>query len=577
MNRSKLFSAVSLAAASAMLLAACGAATPAPTAVPPTVAPAATAVPATAAPKPTVAPTAAPAAFVGDKLAAPDCNYGGSMKAIEAVDATTVKFTLCAPDPAFPQKITGSSFNILSKDDIAKTGGDAKKIGENPVGTGPYILKEWKHGDSLTFTANPNWWGGAVANKQLVIRWSKEAAQALLELQSGNADNITKVATEDFDTVAKDKNLKLVPVEGLNIFYVGFNVNTPPFDNEMVRQAFAMAIDRAKIVKDYYPEGSTVANGFIPPSFKPGPSPDIKWYDYNADKAKQMLVDAKFDFNQEIPLSYRQVVRVYLPSVDKVAQEIQAQFKKIGVKIKLTPKESGTFIKSSSEGKEPFHLLGWGADYPDATNFIDYHFGAEHKQFGKAFPDILEQIKVGATNSDVAVRQAAYDKINTMLKQHVPVIPVANGYSAQAFRADVTNPIANPVSSTDFWMIKGAKDTFVSVQSGEPISLDCADETDGETFQACDQIFEKLLGFKPGTVELKPLLATAYKANADASEWTFTLRPNVKFSNGAAFTANDVVASFARQWDASNPAHKGDTATFDYWASYFGGFLNAKK
>lgn len=165
MNRSKLFSAVSLAAASAMLLAACGAATPAPTAVPPTVAPAATAVPATAAPKPTVAPTAAPAAFVGDKLAAPDCNYGGSLKAIEAVDATTVKFTLCAPDPAFPQKITGSSFNILSKDDIAKTGGDAKKIGENPVGTGPYILKEWKHGDSLTFTANPNWWGGAVANK----------------------------------------------------------------------------------------------------------------------------------------------------------------------------------------------------------------------------------------------------------------------------------------------------------------------------------------------------------------------------------------------------------------------------
>jgi ABC-type transport system substrate-binding protein len=499
------------------------------------------------------------------------------MKSIEAIDANTVKFTVCDPDPALPYKVTTSAFAILQKDVLEKTGGDAKKINDMAIGTGPYKLKEWKRGDSLTFEANSDWWGGALKNKGLVLRWSKEAAQALLELKSGNADGIEKVATEDFDAVKKDAKLKLVPVEPLNIMYVGFQVDKAPFNNEKVRQAFAMALDRKKIVDDYYPAGSLVATNFVPPSFKPGASPNIPWSDFDAKKAKALLDEAKFDFNQEVPLSYREVVRVYLPSPAKVAQEIQAQLKQIGVKVKLTPKESGTFIKSASAGEEPFYLLGWGADYPDATNFFDYHFGTGSKQFGKPFPDILEQIKIGATNSDGAKRQAAYDKLNELLKTHVPMIPVAHGYSAQAFQASVDGAHANPLTPNEYSKMKGAKDTFVYVQAAEPISLDCADESDGETFSACGQIYEQLLGFKPGTVELAPQLATEYKANPDATEWTFTLRKGVKFTNGAVLDANDVVLSFARMWDASHPLHKGDTGTFEYWSGYFGDFLNAKK
>ena len=115
------------------------------------------------------------------------------------------------------------------------------------------------------------------------------------------------------------------------------------------------------------------------------------------------------------------------------------------------------------------------------------------------------------------------------------------------------------------------------VQAGEPISLDCADESDGETFNVCGQIYEQLLSFKPGTVEIAPALATEYKGNPEATEWVFKLRPGVKFHNGAELDANDVFISFARQWDASHPLHKGNTGDFGYFADYFGGFLNAKK
>jgi len=587
MMKNKALTVSSLAAVTTLVLAACApAATPVPkptdapkpaaTAAPaPTMAPAPTTAPApTAAPKPTEAPK--PAEFKPSKLESPDCK-AGEIKSMESVDKLTFKFTLCEPDPAFPYKVTGNSFGIHQKDVLEKSGGDAKKISENPVGTGPYTLKEWKRGDSVNFTANDKWWGGAIKNKGLVIRWSKEAAQALLELKSGNADAIEKVATEDFDAVKKDPKLKLVPIEPLNIFYVGLNNTKAPFDNEKVRQAFAMAIDRKKIIDDYYPAGSLVANSFVPPSFVPGSSPNVKYWEYDPKKAKAMLEEAKFDFNKEIPLGYREVVRVYLPSPGKVGQEIQAQLKQIGVKIKLEPKESGTFLKSATAGNETMTLLGWGADYPDATNFYDTHVGPNKKDFGKPWDDIVAQMRIGGTTSDNAKRQAAYDKVNELIKQHVPMIPIAHGFSAQGYSAAVEGAHANPLTPNEYHKMKGAKDTFVYVQAGEPISLDCADESDGETFNVCGQIYEQLLSFKPGTVEIAPALATEYKGNPEATEWVFKLRPGVKFHNGAELDANDVFISFARQWDASHPLHKGNTGDFGYFSDYFGGFLNAKK
>ena len=101
--------------------------------------------------------------------------------------------------------------------------------------------------------------------------------------------------------------------------------------------------------------------------------------------------------------------------------------------------ELTTFIDTTSAGKEGFYLLGWGADYPDATNFYDYHFANDNnKQFGTLFPDIVDPIRQAAKIADPVERQKLYDVVNEQIKQHVPMIPVAHGGSAVAFKADDT-------------------------------------------------------------------------------------------------------------------------------------------
>ena len=123
-------------------------------------------------------------------------------------------------------------------------------------------------------------------------------------------------------------------------------------------------------------------------------------------------------------------------------------------------------------------------------------------------------------------------------------------------------------------MKAGDRDTLVWMQNAEPLGLYCGDETDGESLRACEQINESLYAYEVGGTAAEPALATECVPSEDLMTWTCTLREGVTFHDGAAFDANDVVVSYAAQWDTQHPLHIGRTAAFTYFPGLWGGFLN---
>jgi ABC-type transport system substrate-binding protein len=511
-------------------------------------------------------------------------NNPSNISEIRAEDEHTVVFTLCNPDVAFLPKIAFSAFGIDDTGWLEQYGADGSIV-DHVNGTGPYQLDAWNRGSDITLSRFDDYWGTAALSQTAIFRWSSEAAQRLVELQAGTVDGIDNPGADDFETIANDPNLQLKEREGLNTLYFGFNNNpkaegfdnsTNPFANEMVRQAIAMGIDRQAIVDDFFPPGSEVASHFTPCAIPFGCEGD-EWYEYDQQAAIDMLAEAGYPNGFDTVINYRPAVRGYLPAPPQVAVALQAQLADLGINATIEEQDDTAYLDNAAAGLlTGIHMLGWGADYPDPTNFLDYHFGSgASPQFGDTFDDITGPLADGASNVDETARAAAYEAANNAIRTHVPMIPIAHGGSGVAFQADNDGAHSSPLSNENLSVISpGADDQLVFMQNGEPGGLYCGDETDGEALRVCEQVKESLYAYEIGGTEAMPGLATECVANDELTEWTCTLREGVTFHDGSAFDANDVVLSYAVQWDAAHPLHVGREGSFTYFSALFGGFLN---
>jgi ABC-type transport system substrate-binding protein len=585
MKRNKLFFLLAFLVMASLLVGAC---TPAATATEEAVEPTEVMEEPTAAPEPTMAPeeptmapeepTAEPMPeFVGNSVAAPDCDYGGKISSIEATAQYQVVFTMCRPDPAFLAKIAFAVFGVYPEEWLAANANEENKetLLSAPVGTGPYMVESWNRGDSINFTAFADYWGEPAIAPTAVLRWATEGAARLLEIQAGTVDQITNVSPDDMEVVAGDPNLQLIEVANPNTFYLAMTNTFTPFDSPDVRMAVAMGIDRQRIVDNFYPEGSEVASHFTPCSITNGCEGEA-WYDFDPEAARQLLADAGYPDGFETSIYYRDVFRGYLPEPGLVAVEIQTQLQEnLGITAEVVVMESGEFIAESTAGNlDGFYLLGWGADYPHVTNFLDFHFGEANPQFGTPHPEIYEVLVEASQIADPAVSAPLYEEANNQIKALVPMIPVAHGASAEAALATVANAYVPPFGAVDFSLVDPGKDTLVYMQNAEPISLYCADETDGESLRACQQVVEALYRYKTDSGDVEPSLATNCSANEDSTVWTCDLREGVLFHDGSTFDANDVIASFGAGIDASNPYHVGNTGAWEYYAYLWDQLMN---
>ena len=522
--------------------------------------------------------------FVPKSIIAPDCEYGGKIEGIEATDRYEVTFSMCSPVPAFRQIAAFTPFGIQPEEHLEAAGGAPL---DDPIGTGPFILEDWVRGEQVIYSANPDYWGEGASYDTLVIRWATEGAARLLELQSGTVDQITNLSPDDFATVQGDSSLQFIPVANPNTLYLAMTAQLDPngdtpggdtiFADPRVRQAIAQGIDRERIVDNFYPEGSEIASHFTPCSIPNGCEGDA-WYDFDLDAAKALLADAGVPDGFETQIFYRDVFRGYLPEPSVVAVEFQSQLKdNLNIDAEVVVMESGEFIDESTNGRlDGLYLLGWGADYPHVTNFLDFHFGKSNPQFGEPHEAIWSLLEQGSTIANDSDAAPVYADANNAIRELVPMVPIAHGASASAALGDVEGAHFRPFGAPLFHRATPSDDTFVFMQNAEPISIYCTDETDGESLAACQQVVEPLLGYAIDSGEVEPRLATGCEGNEDATVWVCTLREGVTFHDGSDFDANDVVVSWAAGIDAADPLHVGNTGAFEYYSYLWDALINGE-
>ena len=507
------------------------------------------------------------------------CDYGSEIRSVQAVDEYTVRFSLCYPDAAFPAKLAAPIFAIQDSDYLRATGGDSAKISAEPNGTGPYILREWRAGIDTTLVISPTYWGVPAATPKIEFRWQPDQARRFSDV------DFTAIEGMDFPSIVMTKpfsyltytyanpDLKVVSHDPLNLYYLGFNNTIPPFDNVKVRQAFAYVLDQAVLLDLSFPTGTELANQLVPSSIYPGHSAELKWYSINLEQATALLNEAGFDFTQEIPIAYQNSPMQTLYSPNTLAMAVRDQLAEVGVKVVLEPMDTSVFEKNVEDGLEGFFIHWFMVDYLDGNAFFDKPFISEAKKFGLPYQDLQAYVAQVRSTASTVQQQAIYDQMNRTIIAQVPLIPLGHSPNLTVFRSTLQN-----ISSNAFYenleKIVSDKGTIRFIGPSEPGSLWPADEDDYTTFRTTRLLYDTLLTPGFGGEKFQPLLAESWESNTDLTEWTFHLRYNVQFSNGSQFDANDVVASFAAIWDASNPNHKGRTGEFAMFKRLFGSLIN---
>jgi len=494
---------------------------------------------------------------------------------IEAVDELTVRFTLCAPDPAFTQKLAVTNFSVNDSGWLAAAIADGS-LATTMNGTGPLELLAWEQGVQIVLSRNGSYWGDKAASERVVIQWEPESAARLVQLRAGTVDAADNAAPTDEAAIAADASLALLTRPGFNTFYLNFNNRYAPVSDVRVRQAIAQALDRQRIVDLFYPSGTTLAT-HVPPCVIDGACVGEAWYAQDLIAARALLAEAGYPNGLALTLSLRETPRAFLPDPVAVATDIQAQLAAVGIRVTLDVQEAGGYIGKLLSGE--LRGASFSAalpDYPEAWNSLGIDFGSTSgPAHGDQYPRLVALLDEAQRESDPAAREALFTQINNEIRTQVPVVPIANGASLIATRAAVRGLVASPVAMERFDRVSvEGSDTFTWLQGGEPAGLYCMDEEDREAVRICAQVMEGLYGYAVGGTAAEPRLATECVASADGLLVECALRRDVRFHNGARLDAGDVLDSFAAAWDCAHPLHVGRTGNFRGW-SWIMGTLNA--
>jgi peptide/nickel transport system substrate-binding protein len=356
---------------------------------------------------------------------------GDVINDVRKIDDYTVEFHLNEKFAPFLTYMGYYSQFIVSQESFVKWGADFVK---HPTGTGPFKFEKWNKGEFVQLVANENYWGEKPKIDKLIFKVVPESSTRLLELQTGQVDVIKGIDPAQIEKIKSNEDLKMLSIAGANIAFAAINTTKEPFNNVKVRQAMNHAIDMDKIVDSIYEGNGTRAINLLPPtvfSFDNTVGP----YEYNPEKAKQLLSEAGYADGFEMELHTFLHARPYISKPVDVAEVMKADLEKVGIKVKIITNEFSALTDIVRSMKHDVAISGW-YDVPYPSNFLKV-MALEAASTGFAPDELKELANKALSTYDRDEQVKYYQELQQKLHEAAPMIPIAHNNYTAAVRSNV--------------------------------------------------------------------------------------------------------------------------------------------
>ena len=373
---------------------------------------------------------------------------GAVIESVTADGDNTVVIKLTRAQAPFLKNIAMSMFAISSPTAFEK--GD-DQFERNPVGTGPFKFVEWKPNETITIEKFADYWQeGLPKLDKIIFKSIPDNSARLNELMAGGIDLADGINPSDGASIEGNDKLQLFERPSMNVGYLGLTTTRPPFDKKEVRQAMNYAIDKQAIVDSFFEGRANIAKNPMPPSIS-GYNDDIEGYEYNPEKAKELLKAAGLEDGFEMELWAMPVPRPYMPDGSKVAEVIQKNLADVGITAKIVSHEWGTYLDLASKGDADAFMLGWTGDNGDADNFLyvlldEDNIGSNNYTYYKN--DELHKLFIEAqTETDEDKRNELYKQAQVIIHEDAPWVPLAHSTPLLGGSKDLTGFVPHPTGS----------------------------------------------------------------------------------------------------------------------------------
>lgn len=355
--------------------------------------------------------------------------------------------------PAFAMQ-SPTALEEYDADDVGGTA-EAPTLSEyaqgHPVGTGPFSFDSWEVGAQLQLSAYDDYWGEQGDVQEIIFRVIDDPTARRQALEAGDVDGYDLVSPADAAALEDDGYL-IESRDPFTILYLGMNQQVPELQDVRVRQAITMAIDRDQLVSQTLPEGTEVANQFIPPSVA-GYNDEVTEYEYDPEAARALLAEAGYPDGFTLQFNYpTNVSRPYMPNPEEIFTNISAQLEEIGITVDPQPNAwSPDYLDRIQGGSDHgIHLLGWTGDYNDTDNFLGVFFGGESPEWGFTNEQLFADLEAARAEPDLDAQIPLYEAINEEVATFIPGVPLAHPAPSLAFAERVESYPTSPVNDEVF-------------------------------------------------------------------------------------------------------------------------------